>query len=239
MKPEAIDRVRVTCESVFGKEFSQKMFGTDFKKHVLVVATFNKMIEAQPVVLIDVIDIVIKWAAIKLLESSNTTFTAHLFEFFAALQELFARMEHQLWDHEAYIFLPMLCDKIGINNAILRQKAKELLSKVFDIYDHKKCVVLIMKFGVGAKNLKNVSESLETLATFVKDKGVDQLTEKDCQVIAKLADSGDKGVRETSLQLLSEIFKVVDDNIWRLVGNISLKVRGLMEGRFKQIGKIG
>jgi hypothetical protein len=113
------------------------------------------------------------------------------------------------------------------------------VSKCFTIYDKKKCVVLIIKFGVGAKNLKSVSESLDSLAAFVRTYGVDEFTEKDCQQIAKLVDSGDKGVRENSLQFIGELYKIVDENIWRLVGNISIKVRGLLEGRFKQVKKAG
>jgi len=40
-------------------------------------------------------------------------------------------------------------------------------------------VQLIFKFGVGAKNLRSVAESLEELANYIKDSGLDNITEKD------------------------------------------------------------
>ena len=33
MKPEQTDKVKHNCEQIFGYEFMQKMFSTDFKKH--------------------------------------------------------------------------------------------------------------------------------------------------------------------------------------------------------------
>ena len=50
---------------------------------------------------------------------------------------------------------------------------------------------------------------------------------------AKLADNGDKGVREGALQALGEVYKVLDEDIWRLIGQVTIKAKGLLEGRFK------
>ena len=39
--------------------------------------------------------------------------------------------------------------------------------------------------------------------------------------------------------MLSEIYKVLDDDIWRIVGKVSIKVKGLLEQRFKKIKGLG
>ena len=132
-----------------------------------------------------------------------------------------------------------MCDKSGLNNAILKEKVKSLIQKLFSLYDAKKTVALIIKFGAGAKNLKSVAECLDCLASYIREKGVDQFTEKDIQNIAKLGDSNDKGVREGSLHVLAEVHKILDEDIWRVVGNVSIKVKGLLEARFKQLNKGG
>lgn len=93
---------------------------------------------------------------------------------------------------------------------------------------------LIIKFGVGNKNLKSVSESLDEVAHHISIKGVETLTEKDLKFVAKLADSADKGVRESSLVVLAEIYKVLDEGIWKIIGNVTPKVKGLLEARFKK-----
>jgi DNA phosphorothioation-dependent restriction protein DptG len=105
------------------------------------------------------------------------------------------------------------------------------------IYDNKKCCQLIFKYGVCAKNLRSVAESIEELNNHIKDSGLDNITEKDLQQIAKLVDSGDKGVRESSLSFIGEVYKVLDEEVWRVLGPQNIKVKGLLEGRFKQVKK--
>jgi len=52
--------------------------------------------------------------------------------------------------------------------------------------------------------------------------------------MAKLADSPDKGVRDGALSILAEVYKVINEDIWRVLGQITIKVKGLLEGRLKQ-----
>jgi uncharacterized protein YgiM (DUF1202 family) len=95
--------------------------------------------------------------------------------------------------------IPLICEKAGVNNAILKTKVKALLKQCFQLYNPKKTLVLIIKYGTNSKNLKSVAESLEEIADFVSKNGVENLTENDCKHFAKLADNGDKGVREGAL----------------------------------------
>jgi hypothetical protein len=48
-------------------------------------------------------------------------------------------------------------------------------------------------------------------------------------LIAKLADSPDKNVRENSLKAMGEAYLHLDNDIWRLMGDIPPKVQGLFE----------
>lgn len=58
-------------------------------------------------------------------------------------------------------------------------------------------------------------------------------------MIAKLVDSKDASCRENALQVLSEIYRVLDEDIWRVVGQVPLKVKGLLEQRFKKQKGLG
>lgn len=131
----------------------------------------------------------------------------------------------------------MICDKMGLNNAILKEKAKKLMKKVFTIMNDKMCCVLMLKFGVGAKNLKSVAETLNELTCYIKESGLDNITEKDLQQIAKLVDSNDKGVREASLTFIGEVYNTLEDGVWSVLKNVNVKVKGLLEARFKQVKK--
>jgi len=173
------------------------------------------------------------------MESNNTTLAMKVFEFFQALFDFLAENDYTLWDHEAYVLVPLLCDKSGLNNHVLKEKVKILIKQCFEMYDPKKCLGLVIKFGAGSKNLKSVAESLDEMCIFMKANGLDYLTEKDLKFVAKLADSGDKGVREGALSVLAEAYKAIDEDIWRVVGNVTVKAKGLLEGRFRKIKGLG
>lgn len=87
----------------------------------------------------------------------------------------------------------------------------------------------MIQFGLGSKNMKTQAESLDELDDFIKTFGIDYVVEKDLKIIAKLADSNDKGVRENSVKIMAEVYKFIDDDIWRILGDVTPKVKGLLE----------
>jgi cytoskeleton-associated protein 5 len=166
---------------------------------VKIVKQIIGLIDTQPDVLREILDVFFKWCYIKLTESSNTTLYVSVFDCFQTLFDWLEKDGYQLMEHEAFILIPLLCEKAGVNNAILKTKVKALLKQSLNFYDQKKTIALILKFGTNSKNLKSVAESLEEIASFVQKNGVECLTEKDLKHFAKLADNGDKGVREGAL----------------------------------------
>jgi hypothetical protein len=39
-----------------------------------------------------------------------------------------------------------------------------------------------------------------------------------------MADHSDKNIRENALKFLGEIYKIIDENIWRAIGEVTPKV---------------
>lgn len=35
--------------------------------------------------------------------------------------------------------------------------------------------------------------------------------------------------------MLGEVYKILDEDIWRLIGQVTVKVKGLLDGRFKKM----
>ena len=95
---------------------------------------------------------------------------------------------------------------------------KTLVKQAFELYDNKKSMQLLIKFGLNGKNLKSVAETLDEISYYVSNNGIGTMTERDMKVIGKLADSPDKGVRENALVMLGEVYKVLDEDIWRVLG---------------------
>jgi hypothetical protein len=48
-----------------------------------------------------------------------------------------------------------------------------------------------------------------------------------------MVDNNDKGVRESALTFIGEVYKHIDEEVWRVLGPVNIKVKGLLEGRFK------
>ena len=64
---------------------------------------------------------------------------------------------------------------------------------------------------------------------FIKQYGIDFTSEKDLKLLSKMADASDKSVRENAVSVLAEVYKLVDNDIWRIIGEVTPKVQGLLE----------
>ncbi len=76
---------------------------------------------------------------------------------------------------------------------------------------------------------------MDEIEEFIKESGANCTSEKELKFIAKMADSPDKNVRENAVKLLAEVYKLLDNDIWRIIGDVTPKVQGLLEMRFKKV----
>jgi cytoskeleton-associated protein 5 len=83
---------------------------------------------------------------------------------------------------------------------------------------------MLITYGVGAKNLRSVAECLDEVAEFIKSYGIDYTSEKEIKLIAKMADHADKSIRENALKTLGEVYRLLGDDIWRVIGEVTVKV---------------
>ena len=83
--------------------------------------------------------------------------------------------------------------------------------------------------------MKSAGEALDEIACYLKSCPNVPLGEIQIKTIAKLVDSKDATVRENAICTLAEIYKTVDDDIWRVMGTVPLKVKGLLETRFRKV----
>lgn len=125
------------------------------------------------------LDIVLKWANIKLTESSNTQLFISLMDFFGNVMQFMIDNGHLAEDFEMAILLGTLCERAGVNNKNLIVKVRKLIKMCYDVYDFKACYRIIIDTGVKSKNLKSVAENLEEISEFIAAKGIDCCTKKD------------------------------------------------------------
>mmetsp|Transcript_34357 Transcript_34357/g.52638 ORF Transcript_34357/g.52638 Transcript_34357/m.52638 type:complete len:228 (-) Transcript_34357:2510-3193(-) len=209
----------------------------DFNKHIKCVEQLEKCIDNQQSQVLEVLDVLFKWANLRLNESSNTKLALSIFDFFSALIKLCMEQEYQLQDFEAVVLLGTLCDKSGVNQKVLQEKVRKLIRMCYEIYDKKSCFKVLIDQGVKSKNLKSVAECLDEIADFIVHNGVNMITKKDFALFVEKADSPDKSVREAALKVFAEAYVVLGEQIWTLIKGMPLKVKDLLESRFKQVNK--
>ena len=83
---------------------------------------------------------------------------------------------------------------------------------------------MLVQFGLNSKNMRTSSECLDEMAECLKSNGIDYSAEKDIKLVAKLADSSDKGIRENAVKVMAEVYKHLDQDIWRIIGEVTPKV---------------
>ena len=63
----------------------QKLFSQDLKLHCECIEGFNQLMQNQPEAIIEILDLIFKWTAVRLADSSNTKFGVSVFDFYASL----------------------------------------------------------------------------------------------------------------------------------------------------------
>jgi cytoskeleton-associated protein 5 len=149
---------------------------------------------------LEVLDIVIKWAYIKSNEISNIAFLKELYIFFEDMLDFLISKEYQFMEAEGLVFCLCLVEKVGMNNAILKEKIKEILIKLANstVYYPKKIMGVLIK-GLSSKNTKTVAECLECIAVIMQAHQLEVINEKDVKLIAVQCESSDNGIRQSAL----------------------------------------
>jgi len=188
-----------------------------------------------------VLDILLKWFYIKLTQSANTSLALKATEFlmivFTYLDE---QTEYTLKDHEAFVIIPFLCEKSGAySQKPIMINVKNLIKLTFKLYDHRKVIELVFKFGLTSGNKKSIAEVLDELAYFISFHGSEFLKmakNERYKLLMTLGDINDKGIREGVLHVISEDYKNLGNAIWdRIAKEISGKFRTVLEARLKTI----
>ena len=123
------------------------MFSSDFKQNNECIDLLTSIMRDQGDTIKEILDLIFKWSFVKLADSvSNTQFCVKLFDFYASLFQYLEGEEYILADFEAAVLLPMLCEKTGLNIAILKVKVKKLIKMVFSVYDKSRCYYYLLAF---------------------------------------------------------------------------------------------
>ena len=234
IRPDYLDKLKEQIRGAFSPDLCALLLHADFKKKADAAGHLVELVKAQDQEILGYLDLLLKWGWIELIHSSNT-------QIYKAVLELdlliFARLEafgYQLSEVEAGLVLPVLCDKSGQNNAVFRTMIRKLLHQACRIHPAEKVFASVVN-GVNSKNAKSKFECIEELGALIVDFGIEIASAKDIKLISKQVNSADNNVRSAAVVTLSEVFKIIGEKIWTLIGDVPDKVRGILDQRFKTV----
>lgn len=203
----------------------------DFPKHIKCVNVIAGFPESQPDELLEVLDLIFKWANLRINDSGNTKLLLAVMDMYGKLIEFLAAREYTLQAFEAEVLIATLADKCGVNNRTIQDSARQHLKACFAIYEKKEAFRLVIATGVKNKNQRAIAECLAVVAEFIRDEGIDGYVKKgDFELFLKTCDMTDKSCREGSLRVFAEIYKIIKEDVWRMFKKeIPLKVKDLLE----------
>lgn len=184
---------------------------------------------------LEVLDLIIKWAFVRAFTSSNTAFLKELLLFIEDLCSFCIEANYQLMEGEGNILLMMLVEKTGVNNAILKDKVIEILrmigssSELFPLSG----TTLRMFKGLQSKNAKTRAEVLPVIGFLATEHGLQNISEKQMKMIAKLIDSSDSKIRDNALNCCADFAKISPDFFPIIEKTLTVKTTDMLKSRFK------
>ncbi|KAI9292125.1 ARM repeat-containing protein [Neoconidiobolus thromboides FSU 785] len=246
------DQLVETTHSCFSVEFHNLLFSTGNNKekdHATALVQLNKIFDSPDLCLkefkldyyemiirlTNISDILFKILAIRLSEQTTVIIknsldlTGHIFKMFIENGE-------RLNPIEAAIIVPALSQKLGHTNETLRKKVKDLLKDVCSIYSSAKIFPLLMTYGLNTKNSRGKAETLEELANIIQRDGLSVCgnPSRVCPNIAIHVGDRDAAVRNGAINVLTQVYILVGDQVYGYIGQIGSKEKSYLEERFKR-----
>lgn len=125
--------------------------------------------------------------------------------------------------------------QFGDPKVAFRDRIREIFRKLGFVFPPSKLLSHYVENGLPSKNARVRTECLGELGFLFSKNGLQVCTpSKTLPVVAKHIGDRDAAVRTAALLTLGEAYKIVGDDIYKLVGTLSGKDRSLLEERLKR-----
>jgi len=233
IKKVNVDKLKKTLKTCIDPIVLEDMFSNQPKKIINVANTLTAAVSNEFTDLLDLLDLLCKWANIKMIEQANAPVIKPIIEFLVALFKSMEETEYKMLDFEISFILPMLCERFDTPNSNSRQQFKELLRITAKLYNPAKVTSYLMNTLETTKNRKTKLECLGLMKEFIKLYDSNKIfIPKDIKSLTKLLDSSDSHLKAESLDILAEIYNSRGDAIWTLTGKLTEKTIELMKKKF-------
>ncbi|KAF6765176.1 microtubule associated protein [Ephemerocybe angulata] len=181
------------------------------------------------------IDLPLKYVSIKAHESQPNLVSKCL-DVVEAILDLLRNINYQLSDNEATCFVPTVVYKLGDAREPVRNRVSQIIRTLPKVYAYSRVFQALLDHGVKSKVAKTRQGSLDEMAAILKKSGMGACEpSKAMPAIATFISDKDPTVRKSALAVLSEVYSLVGEKVWTLVGPLSPKDKTQLEERLRRV----
>lgn len=179
-------------------------------------------------------DLIFKYVAIRLTDN-NTSLSLKCLDILENLVALLSTQQYHMSDYEATCILPCLTAKFGDAKVAFRDRIREIFRKMTFIFPPSKLLTSYLEYGLPSKNARVRTECLNEVGYLFSKNGLQVCSpSRTLPVIAKQISDRDANVRTAALSAIGEAYKIIGDEVYKLVGSLPGKEMSMLEERLKR-----
>lgn len=220
------------------KNLIANMFHDDFRYHLKVIEALQDDLASNSRSLICNLDLVLKWISLRFYDTNPSVLLKGL-DYLSVVMQMLISNEYDLTEVEGSSFLPHLLIKLGDPKDAVRNGVRSLFRQMCLTYPFTKVFTCIMD-GLKSKNARQRTECLDELGYLIEAYGMTacqpspQIALKE---IAKHISDRDNSVRSAALNCVVQAYFLVDERVYKLVGQLSEKELSMLDERIKRAKK--
>lgn len=230
-------RDQMTAASV-NKGLIANMFHEDFRYHLKVIESLQEDLFENSKALVSNLDLVLKWISLRFYDTNPSVLLKGL-DYLNLVVRMLIDGNYSLTETEGSSFLPHLLIKIGDPKDAVRNSVHNLFRQICLVFPYTKVFSCIME-GLKSKNARQRTECLDELGYLIETYNMSacqptpQIALKE---IAKHIADRDNSVRNAALNCVVQAYFIVDERIYKLIGQLSEKDLSMLDERIKRAKK--
>ncbi|KAG2157068.1 armadillo-type protein [Suillus clintonianus] len=181
-------------------------------------------------------DLALKYVSIKAHEPQSNL-SAKCLEVVEAVLAFLRSIDAQIDDSEALCFLPTLINKLGDAREPVRARVQQIVQMMPKVYAFSRVFDLLLEHGMKSKVAKTRQGALDEISSLLKRNGMSACNQpsKAFPVLGSMIADKDSAVRKSALSALSEVYSLIGEKVWSLVGSLSPKDKTQLEERLRRV----
>lgn len=220
------------------KNLMANMFHEDFRYHLKVIEALQDDMTANTKALMCNLDLILKWISLRFYDTNPSVLLKGL-EYLNHVMQMLINAEYDFTEVEGSSFLPHLLVKLGDPKDAVRNGVRSLFRQICLTYPYTKVFTCIME-GLKSKNARQRTECLDELGYLIETYGMGA-----CQPSAQIAlkeiarhiADRDNSVRSAALNCVVQAYFLVDEKVYKLIGQLSDKDLSMLDERIKRAKK--